>query len=1331
MFRSDRLAQTLNRVLQILVLVYQAVALTAFLAAAWLAAGWLRTPFLGAFVEQTLVFNGVGPTRTDNAWQLLQAHAVSGDQLIQLDGKDLRSTSALTTTLQRHLPGDQVVLTLKDSQGASRIVSDTLHAFPILDRLTYLYIPYAVGLIFLGISLWIFSLRRSESAGRAFALFATSVAIACATLFDRYTSHALSWLWTFAFALAGGALIDLAMVFPQPIRWVARRPYLRWIGYAIAIVLACLAEVNLYHFDHPRAYLFNWQTIYLLAGFAVLLFISIVIFWRFAARSPIVRQQANAILWGVSIAFVPLAVWFLLTSVHPLSFPTPLLVTTVVFPGVTGYTILRYRLVRTDFMLRQGLLYALLSVLAIFTYALLVSGLTLVFGQTFNATNPLLVGIVIFLFALAFNPVRTRLQKLIDTAFFRGEQAYQQRVEDFTHELTNTVDLGTIIRTLHRHVSTSLLPDRLHIYVFDPLNDNYAAAAGEDGRPTSDLRFHAGSPLVQTLSKARMPVFFDEANLPPELQPEQARLALLGAILFVPLPGGERLTGWLALGARRSGETYTGQDLGFLDLISSQAAVAIERAQVVFNLERRVREMNILARVAQGVNVTLAYDDILELIYAQTDQILPVDDFHITLYNQESDYSYLAFCLEKDERLTERENLPLAPGTDLSAEVIRSRRPTLTNDYVRECQARGVTPASPEITVWLGVPLNAGAETIGALSVGSRDPGVQYTPGQRDLLQSIADQAAGAIVKARLLKETEARARQLTTLNEITRQLTGTLETEPLLQNILDSAVAILNCEAGSLFLVDEQTDELVFKATAGPVASNLAGQRLAPGTGIVGQAVQDRKAIISNNVQQASSWFAFTDQRTGFSTRAILAVPLQIKERVIGVLEVINRKDGLPFVEDDQNLLSAFAGQAAVAIENARLYTLTDQELNARVEELSVMQRIDRELNASLDVSRAMRLTLDWAMRQSGSEAGLIGILQERGMRLTAQQGFADLEQTYRDLPMPLEQPAMRSAIETGQPQRVTLEADRPGLLPDALTQTVVPIRREANVIGLVVMESRSLDSQPETVLPFLTRLSDHAAIAIANAQLYSAVQEANNAKSEFVSFVAHELKNPMTSIKGYGELLSAGAVGPITEMQANFLNTIRSNVERMSTLVSDLNDNSKIEAGRLRLDFKSTSVSEVVDEVLRSSKRQIDEKKQTALLRLSEELPKVWADPTRLGQILTNFISNANKYTPEKGRIEIGAEKCPNQWDPNGAAEVVHVWVRDNGIGISLEDQKKIFEKFFRSEDQKAREAPGTGLGLNITKSLIEMMGGRVWFESEFRLGTAFHFTVPVAQG
>ena len=270
----------------------------------------------------------------------------------------------------------------------------------------------------------------------------------------------------------------------------------------------------------------------------------------------------------------------------------------------------------------------------------------------------------------------------------------------------------------------------------------------------------------------------------------------------------------------------------------------------------------------------------------------------------------------------------------------------------------------------------------------------------------------------------------------------------------------------------------------------------------------------------------------------------------------------------------------------------------------------------------------------------------------------------------------------------------------------------------------------ESEADIEFLGRLSDHAAIAISNAQLYAAVEAANVAKSDFVSFVAHELKNPMTSIKGYSELLAAGAVGEVSETQANFLGTIRSNVMRMSTLVTDLSDNSKIEAGRLSLDFKAIELQKIVDSSVRSTAKQIEEKKQTVELEIDEKLPLIWADNTRVEQVMVNLVSNSYKYTPEEGVITIGAKEADNQWDPKGAPKVVHVWVKDDGIGMEEEDQKKIFTKFFRSEDYKARESPGTGLGLNITKSIVEMQGGQIWFESVFREGTTFHFTIPVAE-
>lgn len=230
-----------------------------------------------------------------------------------------------------------------------------------------------------------------------------------------------------------------------------------------------------------------------------------------------------------------------------------------------------------------------------------------------------------------------------------------------------------------------------------------------------------------------------------------------------------------------------------------------------------------------------------------------------------------------------------------------------------------------------------------------------------------------------------------------------------------------------------------------------------------------------------------------------------------------------------------------------------------------------------------------------------------------------------------------------------------------------------------------------------------------------------ANKSKTEFVSLVSHELKLPMTSIKGYSDLMLSGAAGPLTENQTGFLSTIRNNVNRMATLVSDLADISRIESGHLRLEPREVMVEDVVEEILTLTQTQVTQKKQTVQVQIAQDLPKAWCDRNRLAQVLTNLISNANKYTEPEGQIEVEVALAA------GEPGMIQVKVRDNGLGMTPEDQAKLFSKFFRSSDNKVREAPGTGLGLSITKNLVEMQGGKIWFESEFRKGTAFYFTIP----
>ena len=978
--------------------------------------------------------------------------------------------------------------------------------------------------------------------------------------------------------------------------------------------------------------------------------------------------------------------------------------------------------------------YLLYIILAIMGYALIAGGLALLFRNLSLLINPLLIGVFIIFLTLLFNPFRKQLQQNIDWVFFGNQATQQELILKFNQELYQNNRLQSIVSLLRKYLQEGLNPSTIHIFLHDNLSDQFTATADENNHPTSDLRFPGDTQLQQIAQgRGKLVLLGDPFTLKKLPHSDQSRLNLLGGALIAFLPRAQGMVGWVVLGPKTDRKSYTRSDLHFLERLCALASPALEQAQIVFDLEWRVREMDILSRVAQGVNVTPAFDDMLELIYAQTSQMIACHDFHITLRDKADYHLYYAFCLENSERDTSSENKPLIPKIGLEDEIIRSQRSLSTRDYHQECISREVEPSSQSVYAWMGVPLNAGSETIGAITLGSRDPLVVYTEPQRNLLQAIADQAAGAIVKTRLIIESEQRARQLTMLNEIGRGLTSTLETTSLLNQILNSATEILNCEAGSLFMVDNQTGELVFEVTVGPVAADLIGQKLPQGTGIVGKAVDNGKPIIVNDVRHSTGWSSQTDNQTGFVTRDLLVVPMQLKEKIIGVIEVINKKDGSLFIIEDQELLSTFASQAAIAIENARLYTQTDKALSARVEELSVMQRIDRELNASLELDRVLRITLDWSIKQSGADAGLIGLV-ERGesgdnnvVRVMTSQGpilpaqppeNKGLDQLFDGSSVLSLHglPTLHTAVQSGQIQCID-------------QNTIVPVRRRDETIGIILLESKQRNLPSDETIAFLSRLSDHAAIAISNAQLYADLQSANLAKSEFVSLVSHELKTPMTSIKGYADLLAKGAVGPVNESQANFLNTIRSNVNRMSTLVSDLADVSRIEAGRMRLEFNAVELEVLINEVVRSTQAQIDEKSQLLELKLPHNLPPVWADTNRVIQIFANLLSNASKYTPIGGKINVSAQVVMNVLDEQGAPEVVRVDVTDTGYGISSEEQGKIFQKFFRSEDQHIRESPGTGLGLNITRHLVEMQGGRIWFVSEPGKGTIFSFTVPVA--
>ncbi len=534
---------------------------------------------------------------------------------------------------------------------------------------------------------------------------------------------------------------------------------------------------------------------------------------------------------------------------------------------------------------------------------------------------------------------------------------------------------------------------------------------------------------------------------------------------------------------------------------------------------------------------------------------------------------------------------------------------------------------------------------------------------------------------------------RLAALYEVSKVIGSSLELDKVLDQVMDAIIKLTGAERGFLMLFDQE-GELEFKAARNVDKETLnEAEEFAISRSVIKIVADTGEQVVTTNATEDPR-FAAQASVVAHSLRSIQCVPLRARGENIGVIYVDNRVRSGVFDEADLDMLSAFATQAAIAIENARLFTMTDEALAARVEELSTMQEINRQLNETLNFNKVMGLTLDWAVRSTKATDGIIGLIdiEEGQTKIIAQHGEA---------------PGRVEALVEGSREPTTIS----GLL-------TVPLQREGRIIGVIALNRKDGSDFERDDMEFVSRLADHAVISIENARLYEAVQKANQAKTEFVSVMTHELRLPMTSIKGYAEMMEMG--GDLNEKQLRFLEIIQSSIQRMSVQISDLSDISRIESGRLQMDIEEkVDFKSLVQEVISPLQAEIDNREHKLVVDIPDDLPYVKADPRRVQQVLTNLISNAYKYTPNGGTITIQTQND---------AETITCRVKDSGVGMTEEEVEKLFNKFWRSEDAYVRDQPGTGLGLAITKNLVEMQGGEISVESKKGDGTTFSFTIPI---
>jgi signal transduction histidine kinase len=1328
---------------------------------------WNGLPFPGALINQGPTIAGARPLIGEK-WSGLETGLQPGDRVLTVDGVSVQDAPnparLLNDVLSRHTPGQAVTFEVVRTRGGETLdprcmtgadstavcrYDVTLGQMPLTDFLVQFGIGVLTGAVLLVVGTIVLIWRTRQAAGRILTTMCAAGAVVAMGRFETLTTNQTNLLMIGATCILFAASASLALVFPYPLAAVRRQPSLRYTPLLITIILITVCVYVYINSDRQT----GRDTSQLIANASAALggvfFIGSMLIRRRRAASPAVREQAGIVLIGATVALVPVVLWLATIAIERLfrvpsfAFSSVFVVPpAVVFPLSIAYALLEHRHVDSERVISDALIYAALGTLLVIGYLLITGAAFALTAGVLKPDNPLLIAGTLFLVAVLFTPARLRMEHLLDRAFFRQRRLYEKRLEQFARDLTITVEANDVIGIIRSQLDETIAPLYVFVFLRNPTTGEFEATTDPTtGKPQPDIRFRPDGGLVSLLDTESSILHLEAGDAPPvRLLSDRSRLAVLNTPVIARLRSARQMIGFIALGPRHNRVPYTHEELRFLEGLSGQSAAAFERAQMIIEAQKNARELQVLSQVSTALNIAMDFDTLLEFIYAQVDKVIPSDNFYIALRDTRTDELTYAFYQEDGERVPEREGFRWRMGRDLMSEIVRTQQPIKTENYVQEMMHRDnrARIENPNLRAWVGVPLSsAEGQALGCLALATTNPTEGYTEDQVRIFWHISELAATAIYKTRLFNETEERARQMNVLNEISNRLAGEFQDlDALLQIITESAVEILGCEAGSLLLKDDETGDLIFRLAVGGFGQELVGSRIPAGSGIAGSVVSTGKHMIVKEAQSDARWFGDLEknkpEQRKFRTNAILAVPLTARGVVLGVLEVINKRGGRSFIDEDVNLLTTFAGQAAIAIDNARVYQKTDEALSERVRQLDNMQRIDQELNRTLDPRRVVDLTIDNALRESDADAGVLVLVDpdQVDFLVAGSVGYPDGVYTpgqRYDITYGL----LGKVYSTGQAavlSKMELESDRSRIeaLPSTRSQLAVPMITGEKVTGVLMLESLRLDSFNMMVASHIQGLAEHANTAITNAQLFSRLGEANQARSRFVGFVAHELKNPMTSIKGYAEVLLGGMTGQLTEQQRNFIAVIRQNVVRVQQLVTDLNDLTAQETGNLKLTLAPVSFNNVVLETLRPQQRAIDDKEQKVEMEVPENLPAVWADELRLIQVLTNFISNANKYTPPSGMITVRAEATSNGWDPDGAPEVIHCAIVDTGIGMTEEELTKLGTAYWRSDNPRAREQPGTGLGMTLTKGLIEAHGGQFWVESTLNVGTTFHFTV-----
>jgi GAF domain-containing protein/DNA-binding response OmpR family regulator len=918
------------------------------------------------------------------------------------------------------------------------------------------------------------------------------------------------------------------------------------------------------------------------------------------------------------------------------------------------------------------------------------------------------------------------------------------------NNLRETIALYEATRSLSesREVDDALDQTVMQLAMQEPL-DGYIVLLDET---TGELKAVRG--LVSTESFNLPHVVFDSSAVLISDVSQDARLdgahddlARQGiqSIATIPMRARDTLMGWIAVVYDQVHE-YSPEAERFLTTLADSAATTLDNRNLFQRTEVAYQEATTLYEISRALANAATPDDILaaavsKMKQSHVTQVLLAVPLTQTENNADETMQVVATWQREDVMAINLLGVTLTADQFPAWRQLCATEILMIDDYqtstdLTDMERVGLESVDARSLAVL--PLRAASHRIGVIWLASDQP---YQHNERDyrLYQSFAEQASLSMEATRLLKQTERRARQLATSSEVSQIASSILDLNVLMPRLVNLIRDAFGYDHVQIFLMDKNDLFAELKASTGEAGQQLLAIRhkLAKGSAsVIGTVTATSAPAIA--LDTADARFVHKPNPYLPLTRSEMALPLVVKGKVVGALDVQSNQPNA-FTDEDVNVLTTLAAQISVAIDNARLF----EQAEHRAQDMSFLFNItaaaavpDHPLKESLqqvaEMAREFFRTLDVGiyLTETYTDADNLNHTLLRAMAAAGtDHPLSEISEVYvedRHNQLAL----VAKSLEPRIINNIELEPYYLPITQAARAAVIVPMIAGNQLVGMLTVEDENAGRFTGDDVTLLSTLTSSISAIIQNAQLLEQVQRSNDQlreldrlKSDFLANMSHELRTPLNSIIGFSRVILKGIDGPLTEMQEQDLSTIYNSGQHLLGLINDILDQAKINSGKMDLQKDYFEIKAVVEGVRSIGIGLLKDKPIEMRLDIASGLPKAYGDEFRTRQVLLNLVSNASKFTL-KGSITCRAY---TQYHEKTNRMMIRVDVVDTGIGIAEKDLPLLFEAFRQVDSSLTRTVGGTGLGLPIAKSLIEMQSGEMLVQSEVNVGSTFSILIP----